>query len=424
MAVLSERALKVAEAVSQERLWQRHEDLARFGATAKGGVNRQALSAEETEARRYLLGVAAARGFEAFTDAAGNFFLRLPGADPGLPPVMTGSHIDSQPTGGRFDGIFGVLAGLEVLEAMRDVGWTPPRSIEVVGWMNEEGSRFAPGMMGSEAFTGVRALDDILTIRDKNGIRVSDALRAVNDALPPLPERPLQRALAAYVEAHIEQGPVLEQCGIEIGRVTGIQGKQTYRVTVTGEEAHAGTKPMAERRDALIAALSMVQALHKLCSAADPAVMFTVGRFEVAPNAPSVVPARVDFSIDLRHPDTDLMRRLGGQFAAICAEATGQCAVELAPLVDTTSMVFDTDIGSRITAAAEALGHSVMDLPSAAGHDARHLASHAPSGMIFIPCRGGISHHESEWSEPAQVAAGARVLAAVLADLANGITIL
>jgi len=385
MAALSERALQIAETVSQERLQQRHEDLARF---------------------------------DAFTDAAGNFFLRLSGADPDLPPVLTGSHIDSQPTGGRFDGIFGVLAGLEALEAMRDTGWIPPRSVEVVGWMNEEGSRFAPGMMGSEAFTGVRPLDEILATCDNDGVSVRDALKTVNAAVP-LPELPLRRPLAAYVEAHIEQGPVLEQRGIAIGRVTGIQGKQTYRVTVTGEEAHAGTKPMAERRDALIAALAMVQVLHRLCSEADPAVMFTVGRFEVAPNAPSVVPARVIFSIDLRHPDTDLMRRLGNCFAELCRKAAGPCEVKLEGLVDTPSMTFDAGIGARITAAAEALGNNVMDLPSAAGHDARHLASITPSGMIFIPSRGGISHHESEWSEPAQLAAGTRVLAAVLADLTN-----
>ncbi len=420
MATISQTAMRVAGAVKQDRLWRRHEDLARFGATAAGGVNRQALSPEETDARRYLLAVAAERGFGAATDAAGNFFLRLDGADPALPPVLTGSHIDSQPTGGRFDGIFGVLAGLEVLEAMRDAGWTPPRAVEVVGWMNEEGSRFAPGMMGSEAFTGVRALDEILPIADRDGVTVAAALKAVNAALPAQPEWPLGRPLAAYVEAHIEQGPVLEQRGCAIGRVTGIQGKQTYRVTVTGEAAHAGTTPMAERRDALIAALAMVQALHRLCREADPLVMFTVGRFEVAPNAPSVVPARVVFSIDLRHPDTSLMRRLGGQFAELCRAAAGACDVLLEPLIDTPSMTFDAAIGSVITAAAEALGHSVMDLPSAAGHDARHLAGHTPSGMIFVPCRGGVSHHESEWSEPGQLAAGARVLAAVVTDLAVG----
>jgi beta-ureidopropionase / N-carbamoyl-L-amino-acid hydrolase len=418
MATISETARRIAEAVSQDRLWRRHEDLARFGATAKGGVNRQALSSEEAEARRYLLAVAAERGFDASTDAAGNFFLRLDGTDPALPPVLTGSHIDSQPTGGRFDGIFGVLAGLEALEAMRDAGWTPPRAVELVGWMNEEGSRFAPGMMGSEAFTGVRALDEILPIADHEGITVAEALKAVNAALPAQPEQPFGRPLTAYVEAHIEQGPVLEQRGVEIGRVTGIQGKQTWRVTVTGEAAHAGTTPMAERRDALIAALAMVQAMHRLCAEADPLVMFTVGRFEVAPNAPSVVPSRVIFSIDLRHPDTDLMRRLGGRFTGLCRDATGVCDVLLEPLVDTPSMTFDTAVGRVITAAAGALGHSVMDMPSAAGHDARHLAGHTPSGMIFIPCRGGVSHHESEWSEPEHLSAGARVLAAVLTDLA------
>ena len=420
MSGISEQARQVAAAVKQDRLWRRHEDLARFGATLKGGVNRQALSATETEARRYLLAVAAERGLAAATDPAGNFFLRLEGEDPAMPPILTGSHIDSQPTGGRFDGIYGVLAGLEVLEAMRDLRFAPPRSVEVVSWMNEEGARFAPGMMGSEAFTGVRTLPDVLAGVDAKGITVAAALKAVNDALPALSTWPLGRPLAAYVEAHIEQGPVLEHQQYEIGRVTGIQGKQTYRVTVTGEEAHAGTKPMAERRDALLAALRMVEALYQLCIEADPAVMFTVGLFEVSPNAPSVVPSRVVFSIDLRHPDTALMRRLGGGFAAVCRQAAGPCSVELKPLVDTPSMTFDEGIGRRITAAAEALGHSVMDLPSAAGHDARHLAGHAPSGMIFIPCRGGVSHHESEWSEPAHVTAGTRVLAAVLTDLAAG----
>ncbi|MGD1876812.1 MAG: Zn-dependent hydrolase [Kiloniellaceae bacterium] len=419
MAALSETARRVAEAVSEERLLRRHDDLARFGATARGGVNRQALSPEDAAARRYLLDVAAERGFAAATDAAGNFFLRLEGADPALPPVMTGSHIDSQPSGGRFDGIFGVLAGLETLEALRDSGVTPPRAVEVVAWMNEEGSRFAPGMMGSEAFTGVRALADILAGTDSDGVTVAAALKVLNDALPALPDRPFARPLHAYVEAHIEQGPVLEQRGIDIGRVTGIQGKQTYRVTVTGEEAHAGTKPMGERRDALVGALRCVAALHSLCTQRDAAVMFTVGRFEVTPNAPSVVPGKVVFSIDLRHPDTALMRALGNRFAALCTQAAGPCAVELHPLVDTPSMTFDNGIGAQITAAATALGHSVIDLPSAAGHDARHLAGHAPAGMIFIPCRGGVSHHESEWCEPDQLAAGARVLAAVVTELAE-----
>ncbi|MBV5265217.1 hydantoinase/carbamoylase family amidase [Pinisolibacter aquiterrae] len=415
----SDDALRVATAVDGDRLWRRIEELAAFGALPGGGVNRQALSEAEVAARRHLLAIAEARGLAVFADAAGNLFLRLEGRDPALPPVLSGSHLDTQPTGGRFDGVWGVLAALEVLEALRDRDLRPRRSIEMVAWMNEEGSRFAPGMMGSEAFAGHRDLAEIRATTDATGVTVGEALDRLVAALPPVPERPLGFPLTAYVEAHIEQGPLLEAAGRTIGVVTGIQGKQTMRVTVTGEEAHAGTRAMAERRDALMGALRVVDALAKIAAEADPAMFFTVGRFDVFPNAPSVVPGRVRFSTDLRHAETELLRTAGARQRERAATAAAPCAVTVEPLVDAAASVFAPTLRARIAGAAEALDLSAMDILSAAGHDARHMVDLAPSAMIFVPSRGGVSHAEHEWTDPADVVAGTRVLAAVLWDLAE-----
>jgi N-carbamoyl-L-amino-acid hydrolase len=284
--------------------------------------------------------------------------------------------------------------------------------------MNEEGSRFAPGMMGSEAFSGLRPLDAILAVRDPAGIAVRDALAFMANEFPALPCRPLGLPVFAYVEAHIEQAPLLDRARVPIGVVTGIQGKRTFRVTVEGEEAHAGTAPLAERKDALLAATAMVQQLHALCAATDDVVKFTIGRFTVSPNAPSVVPGKVSFSIDLRHPDTDMLTRLGDRFAGICEAARGPCAVTIEELVNVPSIAFPEAMRARIRNAATLLGHEALDLLSAAGHDARQLHELAPTGMIFVPCRDGVSHNEAECAEPADLAAGAQVLAAVLAELA------
>ena len=411
---------RAASHVREARLWDRHMELAAFGATAAGGVDRPALSAAEAAARGRLLEWAAARGMTAHTDGVGNLFLRLEGRDPALPPLLTGSHLDSQPTGGRFDGVSGVLAGFEAVEALLDAGIAPRRSIEVVAWMNEEGNRFAPGMMGSEVFAGWRTAEAVLAARDAEGVSVAEALAAVNAALPPLPVRPAGFPVAGYLELHIEQGPVLERTGTVIGAVTGIQGKQTWRITVTGEEGHAGTQPMAERRDALMGAAAAILALRAACAEADPDVMLTVGRLVVEPNAPSVVPGRVTFTIDLRHPDTALMRSLGRRIPEICADRAAPCTVEAVPLIDAASVVFDEGLRRRTLELADRLGHPAMELPSLAGHDARPLASVAPAAMIFVPCRAGISHNEAEWAEPAHLAAGTRVLAALLAELSEG----
>ena len=285
----------VAAAVDARRLWERHMTMAQIGATPKGGVNRQAFSPEDSRARQLLVAWARALGFSVSMDAIGNLYVRREGTDPTASPVLTGSHLDSQPTGGKFDGAYGVLAGFEVLEAMQHVGVTTRRAVELVCWSNEEGSRFQPGCMGSSVFTGKRQLSEFLTGIDKDGITVSAALQATLEATPDVARRALGFEVAAYLEAHIEQGPILEAAGIPIGAVTGVQGSRRYTVEILGEEAHAGTAPLKTRKDALKAAVSMIHALEEVMADDTDTVRFTVGRFEVAPGSPNTVPGRVFF---------------------------------------------------------------------------------------------------------------------------------
>lgn len=405
--------------VDAQRLWDRHQALARHGALPNGGVDRQALSAEEFAAWRELIGWARDAGLAAFTDPAGNLFLRLEGADPDAAPVLTGSHLDSQPTGGRFDGVFGVLAGLEAAQAIVASGIRLERALEVVAWMNEEGSRFAPGMMGSSAFCGATPLERFLPVRDRDGTSVADGLRAQAAAFPSLPRRALGRPVAAYVEAHIEQGPVLEREGFQVGVVTGIQGKRTWRVEVGGEEAHAGTATRAERKDALLAAVAMIGALDAAAQEAGDGLRFTVGRLDVAPNAPSVVPAKAVFSIDLRHLDPAVLTALGDRVAGLCEAHKGRCSVTVSELTTAMSLEFPAPMTGLIRDAAQKLGIPTLDLPSYAGHDARFLHAICPTGMIFVPCANGISHHPAESTHPEDLAAGARVLVDTLVSLAN-----
>lgn len=415
---MQEVASGAARAVDEERLWRRHCELARCGATPAGGVNRQALSPQEAQARAVLVRWGEAIGCRPFTDAIGNLFLRLEGSDPGLEPVLTGSHIDSQPTGGRFDGAFGVLAGLEALQAIVETGTSPRRPIEVVAWTNEEGSRFAPGMMGSEVFTGVRSLESVLAVRDADGVSVAEALQAVLAATPHVPMRPLGFPVAAFIEAHIEQGPALEAAGCPIGVVTGIQGVRRFRVEVQGEEAHAGTTARRQRRDALMAAAHMMVALERSVMPFEDEVRFTVGMIRPAPNVPSVVAGHVLFSIDLRHPDDATLRTVGDAFEDICRREARGCEVAVREIAAAPSLHFPHAMLDRIRRAAQRLGLAHMDIFSGAGHDARQLHYHCPTGMIFVPCERGISHKESENAKPSDLAAGAQVLTEVLVELA------
>src|SRR5215813_2608577 len=403
----------IAVYVNGDRVWDRLMALAKFGALPKGGVNRQALSNEEIQARAEIVRWGRSMGLEASSDAAANLFLRYKGVDPKLAPILIGSHIDTQPTGGKFDGAFGVLAALETVEAIISSRMRPLRTIDVVAWMNEEGSRFAPGMMGSGVYSGVRKLEDILRIRDKAGVSVETELKKVLSAEPLLPQRPLAQKPAGFIEAHIEQGPILQDERKTIGIVSGIQGKRTFRVQVDGEENHAGTSPRRARRDALVSAVDIVRALHEALWDGADVVRLTVGMFTVSPNAPSVVPGRVVFSIDLRHPEAGKLHELGDAVAGICRDARGRCAVTVRDLLHDPPLEFPLAIRQAIRSAATALRVPWMDIPSGAGHDARHLHYVCPTGMIFIPCKGGISHNEAESILEHHAADGARVLAEV-----------
>lgn len=395
--------------ISPDRLWARLMALGEDGALPGGGVNRQALSDEEILAWRRLIAWGAEAGLEPSTDPAGNLFLTLKGLRPELAPVVAGSHIDSQPTGGLFDGAFGTLAALEAVTAIAGAGLTPERSITVVGWMNEEGSRFAPGMMGSELFAGMRTCDEVMAVRDADSISVGEALGKLQAAFPEIRHIALGFPIHAYLEPHIEQADVLETEGAVIGVVSGIQGKKTYEISVIGREAHAGTEPMSRRQDAVQAFARIATRMHDE-TAGEDLIKFTIGRVAVEPNAPSVVPAKVSFRIDLRHPDNAVLEKCGVRLEQIALAEAGVCEVHIRRLVDAPSNGFDEGLKQAIRASADRRGFSRLEVLSAAGHDARQMAPLTRAAMIFIPCRGGISHHPDEWAEPEHVAAGAAVL--------------
>jgi N-carbamoyl-L-amino-acid hydrolase len=405
--------------VDEDRLWQRHMQMAQIGAIPANGVNRAALSKEDIAARKLLVSWARARNFPVSTDAIGNLFVRREGLDAAAAPVMTGSHMDSQPRGGRFDGIFGVLAGLEALEAIDAAGVRTQRPIELVAWTNEEGGRFPPCTMGSAVFTGARRLDDFLEVRDNEGVALRDALAATLAATPDAGIRELMTPAAAYVEAHIEQGPRLEMEEKTIGVVTGIQGLRWFNIEVSGKTDHAGTTPLALRRDALKDALAIINALTELASDPTDTVRFTVGRMLVTPNSPNSVASHVLFSVDLRHPDLATIRRLGDAVEPTTRKAAQRCIIKVTPTLHDDPCTFDPLVVGAVERAVNALGLPNMRLPSGASHDANYMARRCPTGMIFVPCENGVSHNEAENAKPSDLAAGARVLTATLLDLAD-----
>jgi N-carbamoyl-L-amino-acid hydrolase len=405
--------------VDETRLWERHVAMAQIGAIPGNGVNRAAFSAEDIRARHLLVSWARARNFSVSQDAIGNIFLRRPGLEPDAPPVMSGSHMDSQPRGGRFDGIYGVLAALEALEAIDEAQLATRRPIEVVAWSNEEGGRFAPCTMGSAVYTGARSLDELTQIRDNEGIALGDALARTIAALPDAERRELNAPVAAYVEAHIEQGPLLEMNDKTIGVVTGIQGLRWFNVEVFGETAHAGTTPLASRKDAVRAAVDIIVALRELTRDPEDVLRFTVGRMLVSPNSPNSVASHVLFSVDIRHPDPGKIRSLGDAVEPLARKAAGACSVKVTPTLDDDPCVFDAAVVDTIERAASTLGVSHMRLPSGASHDANYLSRVCPTGMIFVPCERGVSHNEAENAKPEDLSAGARVLTATLLELAN-----
>ena len=403
-------------AIDGDRLLRRLARFAEIGGTPAGGVNRQALSEEDGLARALLADLARARGFSVAQDAMANLFVRREGADPALPPLLVGSHLDSQPTGGRYDGALGVLTAFEVLEALEDAGAVTGRAVEVVAWTNEEGSRFAPGAMGSKAFAEGAMPPAWAEVRDGAGIRLADALAATRAGLAGAGERPLGFAVAGYLELHIEQGPVLEREGIPIGIVVGIQGTRWLEVVVTGQAAHAGTTPAAFRRDPLAAAAAAVDGLNRALMPADPEARFTVGRMTVAPGSVNAIAERVNFSVDLRHPDAESLDRLEAAVRAgvAAAAAAHGCAATVERTLDMPPARFDEALIGALEAAAAEVGAPCRRLTSGAFHDALFVARVAPAAMLFVPCRDGLSHNEAEFVAPDDVVRGAQVLLAAV----------
>jgi N-carbamoyl-L-amino-acid hydrolase len=424
MTMTDDVAPNAVAAVSEARLWQRLMEMAEIGGFigdgGHRGVNRPCLSPLDRQARRLLISWAERMGAAVSIDPAGNLFLRLEGTDPSLPPVLTGSHMDSQPQGGRFDGIYGVLCGLEAIEAIATAGVKPRRAIEVVAWTNEEGGRFAPGCTGSMSFTGFRpmsAFDDLL---DHEGIRYADALAEQMAAEADLPKRPLGFTPHAYVEAHIEQGPRLEREGMEIGVVTGIQGSRWFTVTIDGRTDHAGTTPLSMRKDAVQDMIRAITALNTLMHDPDDVLRFTVAAIKVEPDTSNSVANKAVFTIDFRHPDKDVLLKRGDAIAGVVQAAMKTCTATVHERFHALPVEFGAAVVSAVAGAAQAQGISAMKLPSGAFHDAQFLVPICPTGMIFIPCRNGVSHHPAEYAEPVACANGARVLAQALLTLANG----
>src|SRR6266404_5760467 len=314
--------------VNGERLWASLMELAQIGATPKGGVCRLAASDLDGQARRLFIRWCEAAGCVVTVDRIGNIFARRPGRNPDLPPVMTGSHLDTQPTGGRFDGAYGVMAGLELVRTLNDIGYETEAPVEIVAWTNEEGSRFSPAMVGSGAFTGVFPLDDALATRDNNAadLTLGGELERIGFAgAAPVGQHPV----AAYFEAHIEQGPILEAAGLPVGIVTGAQGQRWYEITVTGQEAHAGPTPMPRRRDALVGAARMIDAVNKIGHAHAPYACATVGFVEVSPNSRNTIPGRVFFAVDFRAPENAVLSLMDHDLRKACEEAALAAGLEV-----------------------------------------------------------------------------------------------
>ncbi|MDN7967577.1 Zn-dependent hydrolase [Burkholderia multivorans] len=404
--------------VNQQRLWDSLMEMATIGATARGGSCRLALSDDEVRGRRRFIAWCEAAGCEIRIDPIGNVFARRPGTEPDAPAVMCGSHLDTQPLGGRFDGVYGVLAGLEAIRTLNEHGIATRHPIDVVAWTNEEGSRFTPGMMGSAVYAGKLDLDDALARPCMHtGVRLGDELERTGFA-GPARERQMPKA---YFEAHIEQGPVLENAGVPIGVVTGVQGIVELDVTVTGFESHAGTTPMSVRKDAMGVAAAMIAAIVEHGHGFDADARVTVGHLACQPNSPSTIPGQVRFSVDVRHPSRSALQRLVADIGAICTQriALRGTHVDVQRIAEYDPIAFDAACIERVRQATIAAGYPYLEMFSGAGHDAVNLSYVAPSAMVFVPCKAGLSHNEAEDADPVHLAQGASVLANLLVDCAR-----
>lgn len=404
--------------VNGERLWRSLMELARIGATPKGGVKRLALTELDRQARDRFTAWAHEAGLETRVDAIGNIFALRKGTQAGTPPVVMGSHLDSQPSGGKFDGAYGVLAGLEVVRALNDAGIRTRTPLEVAAWTNEEGSRFTPTMMGSGVFVGAHPLEQVLAQKDLDGVSVQQALQHIGYAGTASPHE-----IGAYFEAHIEQGPVLEATRTTIGVVQGALGQRWFDVIVTGQDSHAGPTPMETRKDALLAASRLVVEVNRIATTFPDYARGTVGQMQVKPNSRNVVPGEVRMSTEFRSANDATLSSMVEEYRRVAKTVETACrvAVDIQEVVYFPPSHFAPDLVGSVRDAAQALGLPHRDIVSGAGHDAVYLSRVAPTAMIFVPCEGGISHNEIESATKEDLTAGCNVLLhAVLARAGVG----
>lgn len=402
--------------IDGERLWRSLMDLARIGATPRGGVRRITLTEEDRAGRALFVRWCDEAGMQVRCDRIGNLFARRDGSDPSAAPVMMGSHLDSQPSGGKFDGAYGVMAGLEVVRTLNDRGVRTRAPVEVASWTNEEGSRFVPTLMGSGVFAGIFPLDRVLAEKDVDGVTVGEALARIGFSGEHQPHR-----VGAYFEAHIEQGPVLEDTRTTIGVVQGALGQRWFDLLLTGQDAHAGPTPMELRKDALLAAGRLVAEVNRIATSYPDYARGTVGHLQVRPNSRNVVPGEVRMTVDLRNASDATLTRMKEDLEASVRRVAAECrvAAQSKEVVYFPPCEFSPELVSLVRNASLSLGFTHRDIVSGAAHDAVYLARVAPTAMVFVPCEGGISHNETENARPEDLAAGCDVLLqAVLAKAA------
>jgi beta-ureidopropionase / N-carbamoyl-L-amino-acid hydrolase len=396
-------------AINTERLWSELMQTATIGATPRGGICRLTLTELDGQVRDWFKQRVEALGCKVTVDDMGAMFARRPGSSAEVPPIAMGSHLDTQPTGGKFDGVLGVLAALEALRTLVEAGYETYAPIEVINWTNEEGSRFAPALIASGVFAGVFDSSWAREQKDRAGITFGEALQSIGYRGT---ERCGAHPLSAFFELHIEQGPVLEAEGKEIGIVTGVQAVRWFEVTITGEEAHTGATPMNLRKNALLGAARLIDRVEAIARAHGPLAVGTVGMIEVSPNSRNVVPGQALFSVDLRHPEAEVLdameQSLEQELNGVC-EALGLRSA-MHKIWSNPPVHFDAACIAAVRLAASASGFTTREMTSGAAHDAAYIARVAPAAMIFVPSRGGISHNEIEFTSKEQCAAGAQVL--------------
>ncbi|MAZ86943.1 MAG: Zn-dependent hydrolase [Cellvibrionaceae bacterium] len=404
--------------VNGERLWQTLMEMAKIGATENGGCNRQALTDLDKQGRDLFINWCEEAGCSIQVDEMGNIFARRAGRNNSLPAVLTGSHLDTQPTGGKFDGVYGVLAGLEVIRTLNDNDIETEAAIETAVWTNEEGARFSPAMVGSGVWAGNFERDAVYSKTDKQGLRFEDELRRIGY----LGEQPAQaRPLAAAFEVHIEQGPILEAEEKQIGVLTGVQGMNWYDITFTGEPCHAGPSPMESRKDPFMGLHRLLAALYQLAENNAPWSRVTFGDIKAEPGSYNTVPESLTICVDLRHPDQTTLNAMDAELRRLTKQIALECQLEYHIHQEWTSeaVSFDSQCVNAVRDAVKNLGYSHKEMVSGAGHDSVYLSQVVPTSMIFIPCEKGLSHNEAENAEPADVTAGANVLLQAMLSMAN-----